>query len=67
MPFRALGEQIQLRRREVGISQEDLAEKIEISRTHMGHIEQGRRKPSLELLQKMARVLRVRVKDLIPF
>jgi DNA-binding XRE family transcriptional regulator len=33
----------------------------------MGHIEQGRKQPSLELLQKIAKKLEVKVNELIPF
>lgn len=61
-----LGRRIQKRRKELGYTQEELAEKLNLSRTHMGHIEQGRKSPSLEVLDKIARALRVRVKDLIP-
>jgi transcriptional regulator with XRE-family HTH domain len=66
-PAKQLGEMIQRLRKGAGISQEEFAEKINISRTHMGHIEQGRRKPSLRILEKIAKGLRVQVKDLIPF
>lgn len=61
-----LGKKIQKLRKELGISQEQLAFKLGLSRTHTGHIEQGRRSPSLEVLEKIARVLRVKVKDLFP-
>lgn len=61
-----LGKKVQKLRKELGISQEQFAFKLGISRTHAGHIEQGRRSPSLEMLDKIARVLRVKVKDLFP-
>lgn len=61
-----LGKKIQRRRKELGYTQEELAELVKLSRTHMGHIEQGRKSPSLEVLEKIARALRVKVKDLIP-
>lgn len=61
-----LGKRIQRRRKELGHTQEELAAMISLSRTHMGHIEQGRKSPSLEVLDKIAKVLRVKVKDLIP-
>ena len=61
-----LGKKIQKLRKELGLSQEQFAFKLSISRTHAGHIEQGRRSPSLEMLDKIARVLRVKVKDLFP-
>lgn len=61
-----LGNIIQKRRKELGHTQEELAELVGLSRTHMGHIEQGRKTPSLEVLEKIAKSLKVKVKDLIP-
>lgn len=62
-----LGKIIQKYRKSRGYTQEELAEVINISWTHMGHIEQGRKTASLELLQKIAKALKIKVKDLIPF
>ena len=62
-----LGKKIQSRRQELGKTQEEFAESVNISRTHMGHIEQGRKSPSLELLEKIAKNLKIKVKDLIPY
>ena len=59
-----LGKKIQKLRKNKDLTQEELAETLRISRTHMGHIEQGRKSPSMELLEKIARVLKVQVKDL---
>lgn len=59
-----VGKKIQKLRKVLNISQEDFAFKLGISRTHMGHIEQGRKSPSLELLDKIARALKVKMKDL---
>jgi DNA-binding XRE family transcriptional regulator len=61
-----LGKKVQKLRKNLDLSQEALAEALRISRTHMGHIEQGRKSPSMELLEKIARVLKVKVKDLFP-
>ncbi len=61
-----LGRKIQKMRKDLGVSQEEFAFKLGVSRTHIGHIEQGRKSPSLELLDKIARSLKVRVKDLFP-
>ncbi|KKR76614.1 MAG: Transcriptional regulator, XRE family [Candidatus Levybacteria bacterium GW2011_GWA2_40_8] len=47
------------------MTQEDLAEKVGISRAYMGYIEQGRNAPSLEVLEKIARHLRVKTSSLI--
>lgn len=59
-----LGKKIQKARKQIGYSQEELAEMLRISRTHMGHIEQGRKSPSLELLEKIARALKIKVSTL---
>lgn len=59
-----LGKRIQKRRKELGFSQEELAEKVKISRAYMGFIEQGRNTPSLELLEKVAKALKIPLADL---
>ena len=46
------------------LSQEELAAKLDISRTHMGHIEQGRKSPSLKLLSKISKELKTDISDL---
>lgn len=62
-----LGKRIQKLRKEIGLTQEELAEKLNISRTHIGHIEQGRKSPSIKLMEKIAKSLRVKVRDIFPF
>lgn len=59
-----LGRKIQKIRKSLSYSQEELADLVKISRTHMGHIEQGRKSPSLEVMEKLARVLKVPLSDL---
>lgn len=59
-----LAKKIQKLRKAAGLSQEELAEKIKISRTHMGHIEQARRSPSIKVMTKLANVLKVKIPDL---
>lgn len=54
-----LGKRIQLRRRELGIKQQDLAEQLNISNNHMSSIETGRAKPSLEVLLNICEILHV--------
>ncbi|MCJ7804272.1 helix-turn-helix domain-containing protein [Patescibacteria group bacterium] len=58
---RILGKRIQKARKESGMTQEELADKVGISRAYMGYIEQGRNAPSLEVLNKIARVLRISI------
>lgn len=47
------------------MSQEEVAHKIKISRAYMGFIEQGRNTPSLEVLEKIAKVIKVKLSDLV--
>ncbi len=58
-----LGKNIQNRRKEMRLTQEDLAEKVKISRAYMGFIEQGRNTPSIELLEVIAKALRVSISE----
>ncbi|RJR29360.1 XRE family transcriptional regulator [Candidatus Microgenomates bacterium] len=62
---RVLGSRVRRARKEAGLTQEDLAYKIGVSRVYMGFIEQGRNVPSLEILEKIARVLRTRLADFV--
>lgn len=50
-----LGPRIAALRREAGLSQAELAERLQISASAMGMYEQGRREPSGEILVAMAR------------
>ena len=64
---KALGKIIQRRRKELKLTQEELAEKIGISRVYMGFVEQGRYAPSVEVIEKLARALRVPLSELFNF
>lgn len=57
------GKRIQRMRKELSITQEELADRVNLSRTHMGHIEQGRRSPSLEVLNRIAKALKTSPKS----
>lgn len=59
-----LGKRIQRERKKLKITQEELAEKIGISRAYMGYIEQGRNIPSLEVINKIAKVLKIPLHEL---
>lgn len=59
-----LGKRIQKLRKNAGLTQEELAEKVGVSRAYIGYIEQGRNTPSLEIVDKIAKVLKVSVSSL---
>ena len=63
----SIGKRIRRFRRNTGLTQEQLADRIHISTTHVGLVEVGRRRMSLKTMQKVAKALGVKVRDLIPF
>lgn len=54
-----MGGRIKLRRNELRIKQSELAEKLNISNNHMSSIENGREKPSLDILIRICEELKV--------
>lgn len=54
-----LGARLAVLRREAGLSQAELARRLQISASAMGMYEQGRREPSMQMLVAMARELQV--------
>lgn len=62
-----LGRKVRKLRKEKGITQEQLAEKVNVSTTWIGYIETGYRRPNLKMIYKIATALNVKVKDIFPF
>lgn len=60
-----IGERIRKMRRAHDISQEVLAEMVDVSTTHMSHIETGNTKMSLEVLVDIANALNVSIDYLV--
>lgn len=65
MNYYEIGRRIRKYRKASGLSQDQLAEKIGISITHMSHIETGNTKLSLPVLVAVAEALEVRCDDLL--
>ncbi len=65
MNYYAIGQQIRKYRKAHGLSQEQIAEMVGISTTHMSHIETGNTKLSLPVLVDIATALEVRTDDLL--
>jgi transcriptional regulator with XRE-family HTH domain len=63
--YQVVGENIHIIRRRVHLSQEQLAEKAELTTNYIGEIERAEKKITLETLEKIAKVLGVRVCDLL--
>ena len=65
MDYFKIGQRIRKLRKAKGLSQEVLAEKVNISITHMSHIETGNTKLSLPVFLELARALEVSADDLL--
>lgn len=55
--LRILAETIRLAREEKGLTQENLAELLDVSTTHVRHLESGHRRPSIEKLLLLCKIL----------
>lgn len=62
--YKEIGKRIVKARNAKGMSQERLATESGIDRSHMGFIEQGRRKPTLSTLYKITKVLGISLERL---
>lgn len=62
---RTLGMNVRRYRKERGLSQEELAEAVELAVTYVGQIERGVRNPTLKVVEDLARALGVKPLDLL--
>jgi len=62
--YEQIGQRIVDARKAKGLSQERLAAESHVDRSHMGFIEQGRRKPTLSTLVKIASSLDISLEEL---
>lgn len=58
------GHAVRKRRQELGISQEELADRAGLHRTYIGDIERGARNLSLENIEKIAKAMEVSISNL---
>lgn len=61
------GNTLKKKRKQSELSQEELAEKLGIHRTYMSFIERGQRNPSLLMLFKISRALKIKLPELFEF
>lgn len=62
--YKEIAKRIVKERKRQAITQEKLATLSDIDRTHMGLIEQGRRRPTLSTLNKIAKTLKITLEQL---
>lgn len=65
MDYYQIGQRIRKYRKALGLSQEQLAERIGISVTHMSHIETGNTKLSLQVFVDIANTLEIQTDELL--
>jgi transcriptional regulator with XRE-family HTH domain len=63
--LKALAANVKRHRKLAGISQEELAFQCEIDRTYISKVERGVANPSLLILARVAKVLKVGIGDLV--
>ncbi len=63
--WRKRGMRLKRLRENQGWTQQVLAEKVGVARVTIARIEIGNRRPSLELLERLAKALRVKAGDLL--
>jgi len=61
----SLGRRLRELREQTGISQNDLADQIDVERSYISQIESGRRNPSIDVQKKLAQVLGTTLDDLL--
>jgi len=62
---RTFGINVRRRRKERGLTQEALADAVRLAPTYVGQIERGKRNPTLEVVERFAKVLKIDVLDLL--
>lgn len=63
---KAFGLRVRMRRFEIGMTQEALAEKADLHPTYVGSVERGERNIALENIISIAKALKCSPKDLMP-
>ena len=65
MDYILMGERIRRYRLKMGLTQEQLAEQIDLSASFLGHIERGSRVASLDTLMRLCKALEITPNDLL--
>lgn len=62
--LKRVGEKIRKLRKGLGWTQQTLAEKVRVTPTYIGFIEQAQRNPSIKTADKIARALKIKIDEL---
>lgn len=61
--LKEFGSRVASLRKQKGFTQEQLADEIEVHRTYIGFIEQGRRNPTILNIRRIAKALGINLKE----
>lgn len=64
--YSLIGNRIQSYRKDLNMSQTDLAYKIEVSRTTLSNIESGKQKVAIDLIYKICNAFNITIFDFLP-
>lgn len=62
-----LGKNLKKARIKSGLTQDELAKKAEINTNYYARLERGEVNPSLEILENIAKVLKIKSSEILPF
>jgi len=63
--YKRLGESIVSHRRKLKLSQYQVADKSKVDRSYLAEVEEGKANPSIKFLNRVAKVLKIKVSSLI--
>ena len=63
--YRRLGENIVTYRKKLKLSQYQVADKSQVDRSYLAEVEEGKANPSIKFLHRIAKILKIRVGELI--
>ena len=64
--YHSIGEQLKARRHKLALKQDNLAEKVGLTRSSIAQIEAGKQAPSIYLLYQLCNILKVDVFSILP-
>ncbi len=62
-----IGEKIKKARLKTNLTQADVAEKADIHVNYFARIERGEENPSIDIIEKIAKALKVKSSEILPF
>lgn len=65
--IKLFGQKLKVARSNSGLTQAEVAKKAGISPNHYARLERGEIKPKFEMIEKLAKALKIKSSDILPF